>query len=426
MRLLVIADDFTGSIDTGVQLAKLGIATTVLTFEDGQPWSGLGGCSEAAVVVDTESRHISSDEAFRRVFHIARAGKQAGFDSVYKKTDSTLRGNIGAELAAVIVATGASRMIFVPAFPAMGRTTQDGVQYVNGVPLADTEFARDLFNPVQSSRVSEIIGTQTDFPILVYSKETLQAKNEEPHILVANAATKEDMEQIGREVVQVGQESCMGGCAGFAGVLPEMIRIERGHICLPPIGKGRLLICGSIHKMAEKQCENAICQCGYEPFILEPEQLLGQRDVDDEVLEYWRAKLLDGKKVLLRPRGGEDTVHRTNRIGFEAGLSELDISRRIACRFGFVADRLLREPFFGTLVVFGGDTLYGVSRVLGIKSISPTREIAPGIALSLAELKNRRINLVSKAGAFGGADVVNGIDEYLTRMEDTSAGTEGI
>ncbi|MEA5048111.1 MAG: four-carbon acid sugar kinase family protein [Eubacteriales bacterium] len=425
MRLLVIADDFTGSIDTGVQLAKLGIATTVLTCEDDRPRPELSGCSEAAVVVDTESRHLSSEEAYRRVFQIAAAGKQAGFDSVYKKTDSTLRGNIGAELAATIVASGASRMIFVPAFPAMGRTTQNGVQYVNGVPLAETEFARDLFNPVKSSRVSEIIGMQTGFPVREFSDETLGSEREKPHILVANASTKEDLERIGRKIVQAGQESCLGGCAGFAEVLSGMIRIERGRICLPPNGKGRLLICGSIHPMAEKQCGNAICQCGYEPFILEPEQLLGQREIDGEELEQWRAKLLDGGKVLLRPRGGDDTVRRTNRIGAEAGLSELDVSRKIAYRFGSVAARLLDEPFSGTLIVFGGDTLHGLSRPLGIGSISPVSEIAPGIAISLAEMEKRRIYLVSKAGAFGETDVVSGIDEYLTRMENTTAGTEG-
>lgn len=78
--------------------------------------------------------------------------------------DSTLRGNIGAEIEAlagddfplVIVAIGA---------PSVGRTTIQGVCYVDKLPLIETEFASDPKSPIRSSRISDIISSQTDWPI---------------------------------------------------------------------------------------------------------------------------------------------------------------------------------------------------------------------------------------------------------------------
>ena len=68
---------------------------------------------------------------------------------LFKKIDSTLRGNVGAELAAALHASrdvrpGAPRRIAImaPAFPAFGRTTKDGTQLVHGQPLHDLDIWR--------------------------------------------------------------------------------------------------------------------------------------------------------------------------------------------------------------------------------------------------------------------------------------------
>ena len=119
MRLLIIADDFTGSIDTGVQMAKSGIGTSVF-FERNGRLPDISSCADPVVVIDIESRHLPHEEAYQRVTQIARNGMQAGFDYFYKKTDSALRGNIGAELAALLTVCGEVRMIFAPAFPRAG------------------------------------------------------------------------------------------------------------------------------------------------------------------------------------------------------------------------------------------------------------------------------------------------------------------
>ena len=69
----------------------------------------------------------------------------------YKKTDSALRGNIGAELSAALDGSGAGVLSFLPAFPRMNRTTAAGIHYIDGIPAAKSVFGQDPFNPVKES-----------------------------------------------------------------------------------------------------------------------------------------------------------------------------------------------------------------------------------------------------------------------------------
>ena len=107
-KLLVIADDFTGGLDTGVQFARQGIATRIMVNPD-----GVGDWWETdsqVLVAVTESRHLSPEDAYAVVFRFVSEAKRAGISHVYKKTDSALRGNIGAELSAALAASGVNML----------------------------------------------------------------------------------------------------------------------------------------------------------------------------------------------------------------------------------------------------------------------------------------------------------------------------
>src|SRR5262245_5256816 len=141
--LLVIADDLTGANDAGVQFASSGIRGIVLTNHNVQTLP----TSYPVVVVNTERRHLPPALAAERVRRVALLGKEAGVQYFYKKTDSTLRGNIAVELEALLAVTEALSIPFVPALPDLGRTTRDGLHYVHGTPIAETAFSRDPLNP---------------------------------------------------------------------------------------------------------------------------------------------------------------------------------------------------------------------------------------------------------------------------------------
>jgi D-threonate/D-erythronate kinase len=68
-----------------------------------------------------------------------------------------------------------------------------------------------------------------------------------------------------------------------------------------------------------------------------------------------------------------------------------------------------------TLVLFGGDTAFGVVQALGIGSFLPVRELTQGVVVSRAEQDGRELHLVTKAGAFGAPDILMRIREILDK-----------
>ena len=93
-RNLIIADDFTGSNDTVVQLRRRGFPTEVLFC--GKPMG-----ADRSIVIDTESRTVHPDHAYEIVSHALEDVDFDSFRYVIKKVDSTMRGNIAAEIKAV-------------------------------------------------------------------------------------------------------------------------------------------------------------------------------------------------------------------------------------------------------------------------------------------------------------------------------------
>ena len=161
-RLLVIADDFTGALDTGVQFSKKKVPTLVLTAEQFFSNNTHGGAE--VLVTDTESRHLSAKEAREAVARVADHAIKRGVRHIYKKTDSALRGNVGAELAGLLDVGNDLCLTFVPAFPKSHRITRNGIQYIDGIEVAQSVFSKDPLTPVTCSSVADIVHLQTDFP----------------------------------------------------------------------------------------------------------------------------------------------------------------------------------------------------------------------------------------------------------------------
>ena len=80
-QLLVIADDFTGALDTGVQFAVNGIRTRVVV----DPKTDLTGCEADVLVVDTETRHLPPEEAAAVVGGLTGREPQGWSGSIRKR-----------------------------------------------------------------------------------------------------------------------------------------------------------------------------------------------------------------------------------------------------------------------------------------------------------------------------------------------------
>ena len=214
----VIADDLTGALEMGALLAERQLRTVVTTELD-------GGADCDALVLDTESRNSSAAEAAERVRTAVRRVPQGV--PVFKKLDSTLRGPIAAEIRALLDALGQPPLCLSPGYPALGRTVRSGCLYVNGVPVAQSDFARDPRCPVTQSRI--------DLPM-------------------ADSETDEDLQRI---VDSAAPHTVFAGSGGLGRAWVR--RLPKGHCApaqFPPVQRP-LVVCGSRHPISLAQAQYA-------------------------------------------------------------------------------------------------------------------------------------------------------------------------
>lgn len=218
-EFVVIADDFTGANDTGVQICKKGIPVQVVL--DAAQVAG----SADSLVVDTESRVVSPQEAYDKVFGAVKAVMASGgCRYLYKKVDSTLRGHIREEVRAAIDAYEPETILFAPSYPAQGRWVQGQRLYVQGTALLDTEIAKDPRNPLQCDNIAELLEPCTG-PVRHYAVSDLeqQAVRIGAGAYTFDAVSPDHLTYIARQAVDSGRRILWIGSAGLAEALLNVL-----------------------------------------------------------------------------------------------------------------------------------------------------------------------------------------------------------
>lgn len=413
-KLLIIADDFTGSLDTGVQFSKHRIDTQVQVMRDEK--ADLDTDCEV-LVVDIDSRHVPPGVAHDRVARLVRSALDFGFTHLFKKTDSALRGNVGSELSALLENAPENELIFMPAFPKSGRFTVCGKQYLGNVPISQTVFSRDPFNPVRHDSVADIIHEQSDVAVRCIRYDQYGQLKESPGdqktILVVDGRNDEELSSLGSILRQSGRLRCLAGCAGFAELLPALFQFRPKPPCIQAETDGRLLISGSINPLAQQQVTYAIQNCGYLDFSLTTAQKL---DIEGESTPF-EAALKTCGKVAIWSKGDPKSLGEASAAAKVRNIPEEEIPGRIANGMGRIVKSLVLSESLRSLIVFGGDTLLGIAEQLGCHAIKPISEIVPGVVLArFADDRFADLNIVTKAGGYGGEDVVAHIDACLEAM----------
>ncbi len=398
IQALIIADDLTGALDTAVHFAAAGFDTQVRVTADAAPEMPEDSPPAEVLSVNTGTRHVSPEEAYDVVRRLAGEACAAGIPCIYKKTDSALRGNTGAELCAVKNALGISRLPFIPAYPALGRTVEEGILYIDGVPAARTALGKDPFNPLPGSEVFKILA-QTD------------VSGEADGIEIFDARTEQDLQRIGQALGN--RVLHCGGSGGFAQVLAKTLlsspAAEQGgrdaaecerHLRsrkdrLQPCQR-LLLVCGSIHEKALEQVRYA-ARRGYTVLTSGAGSL---KEVQEAVSEALRTRgfcvlsTCDCEKA--PPAGDQDGAAQ------DEARDQGSVMRETAA--------IVREIFAAggadSLCVFGGDTLLDMMDALGIRALNVRCELLPGVVLAEGGYRGKPVPVISKAGSFGPADVI--------------------
>lgn len=395
-KFAILADDLTGAMDTGGQFARSGFHTFV-HFRQVPPTA----CEIA--VVDTESRELAPEEAYRRVREVAEALRGT---PVYKKVDSTLRGPWGRELDAVMDALSVEKAVVCPAFPAAGRTVLEGRLRVHGIPLLQTEFARDPLCP-PTDHIGDLLLRQTRRPVGLVSlrevrrgpealAEVLAVRAEA--LLVADALDPEDLAILAQAVGRLGEGIVACGSAGLAQALPDGLGLRpEGRPPRPQRAGQRpvLAVAGSQREVTRRQILAAERRGAAVVHLAPPLEVEGARRALAQAAEHLRA----GRDVILT------TAFQPPLPGREQAVAE---------HLGYLAAAIAGQHAPGGWVLTGGAVAYAVCQALGIGSLEIGGEVAPGIPFgSMADGPWEGTPLVTKAGGFGGEDALAAAIAFL-------------
>lgn len=400
-ELLIIADDFTGALDTGVQFVAHGMTTRVFTEYTGS--TSLAPENVRVVVVNVQSRHLPAKEAYNTVFRVAAEAKRIGIPYIYKKTDSALRGNIGSELAAVMDAAEGDKMVFVPAFPQLNRITKYGIHYIDGRPVAESVFGVDPFEPVQHSSVEEILNAQTGKETVVHTDGNTQLR--EPGIHIFDAQTDADLDVIAQGLKEE-ELRLSAGCSAFASALAKRLGLQATPVNKITFQDSLLVLCGSKNPLTIKQLDEAE-NAGYPRIRLTPEQKLSWNQCPQYNLEQTKNWIRMAEEYGLCIIDANDIdADRTDDIARKNGFSGDEIRSKIAFSLGQIAKTLLENGLDSTLLCTGGDTLQALMQAADACELIPVGELDSGVVLTRLEYKGHTYPIISKSGGFGEPDLL--------------------
>jgi uncharacterized protein YgbK (DUF1537 family) len=407
----IVADDLTGAMDTANEVATRGYGTVVGAVPGADP-------PEATVVaINTDSRYRSPPEAAASV---RRGINTVSASTVYKKIDSTLRGNVGPEVAAALRATGAEVAVVAPAFPAAGRETGGGTHRVDGTPVADTEFAADRKGP-SSSAVSDLFADQ-EFPVtgvdLAAVSEGVDRvasrlaavvdAHDRPPIVVCDAETAAHLSTIAAAGARF--DALFVGSGGLAGQLEIAAPADCATGAPQPTAGTPLAIVGSVSG-------TTLEQLGHVPdkrlLHLDPRRLLDGATDDAATV----ADRLDrGLPTVLTAASDRATVDDTLAAGRDRGLSDAEVGARIATGLATVAGDACRMTRPSGLFVTGGDVAVATLRALDATTVSLSgATVDAGIPIGrLVDGVVADTPLITKAGGFGNETTIDNCLELLS------------
>jgi D-threonate/D-erythronate kinase len=419
---LIIADDLTGGADAGVQFAKRGLKTLLIPF-NGEGPHPFAGHPEEVLVVNTASRSLPAAKAFDILSTLLNGFDSTRFPILYKKIDSTFRGNIGSEIEAILEKTGLPLCFLAPSYPGQGRTLVGGILMVGGKPLALTEAARDAASPVRESDVRRLLAGQTRLAIgtialadAASGRETLRRAVEREQragrrIIVFDAASRGELATIAEVALSLERVPLLAGSAGLAGEVAKILL--PGQARTGPETKRTfrhvLTVAGSASAVTHAQLQR-LRERGLLSFEL-PMELVsasGTAESEDrqELARLLGNTLADGSAVL-----------RTS-VECCTGDGKAPIPERITATIAGVAARALREAGIDAedlaLILTGGDTALGVLQLLRYEGIELEVELIEGIVQgSLRGGPWDGLAVVTKAGAFGKEDALARVMEML-------------
>ena len=413
----IIADDLSSATDCGAQVVRSGLSVVV----------PLGGYSLPAqarsaqvISVDTDSRSLTAEQAYAKVREAAEQLIGEGWIHFYKSVDSTLRGNLGAEIEAVLETVKPDCAILAPAFPKYGRTTVNGVQYLHGHLLHETEFGTDPTAPVKDADIARRLaegsprkaGRLTLDQVRAGPTETKSAVQNllasGVEFVIVDIAEQEDLKRLCLGLSHSNLKIVWVGSTGLAEFVPLAFGVTSSSNLRSqdrtPDPRPALALVGSASETTRGQLEYAQTNNELSILYLDPARLIQNGTSAEDELEQAGSKLRvaieAGSDAALVVRASREEIASTQQLGASLNLSPSQVAQRIVDGLAQAASRLVRENCISGIVATGGDTANALCSALGAQALEILGEVESGIPV-MRILGEQSLPLVTKAGGFG-------------------------
>ncbi|SDH02594.1 four-carbon acid sugar kinase family protein [Propionivibrio dicarboxylicus] len=409
----VIADNLTGANDSGVQFKKYGLNTRVILPSIPENISEHIADTDI-VVVSTETRRMSPEESYARVYEIAKQLLNLKFDHYYKKVDSTLRGRVAEEIEAAMDALAMSVAVVVPSFPESGRLVRNGyleiLQDIDEGVSYPVCYVPSVIQGKSNSPVAILTLDDVHNGPLALGKCIKQLARGGIKKIVIDAVSDKDLYIIALSLASLRIPYLAVGSAGLASHLPIAWNLVQGTSAA---NRRVVVLVGTSNKVSADQVKNL---CRSSQTVLVPLDTHGIYNGDctkitDEAVET-AGRILAGEKIPVivldsLMAGWSDAIGITERItNFSSTVSDIfaNISKALIDKFGA-----------NTLFIVGGGTATDVCHRLAVSAIDIDRELEPGIPLgALIGGPYEGLRIITKGGGIGHADTLTEVLNHVS------------
>ena len=418
-NIAIIADDLTGACDAGVKLLKQGYKTEVII--DSSKFDDFNGEDNEAISVNTESRALSAEDAYRVVYQTTLNMKKKGYSRFYKKVDSVLRGNIGSEIDAVLDALDGRLAIVASALPVNGRIIMDGK--LNVITSGADASVYSIEENIRGSGKREIgnvyletirKGTQS------IQQEILKLTKEGKEVLVFDSVSNDDLEKIAVALDTLGLTFLPVGTAGLINFLEAFWRKDeksQAHKLSVASVLDVLLVVGTKHPTTASQVLELLSRGDVYVAAIDVEDLnetKAQKETKRlmDKLDTERGAVLKKKAILLTTYTMLGNEGNKN-IEYNSNVSNALITKTITD----IARKVMDSFSLNKCIVTGGDTSSSLFNDIGAQKIVLLDEPLPGIVTGSIGDNNLNLLVSTKSGGFGDSGTLVNLLDYMADIK---------
>ena len=361
---ILIADDLTGACDTGVQFARHGLSSYAWCDLSRPPtWSS------DVVTVNTDSRCDELASARAKIQQVANLCANIRPGILTKKIDSTFRGNVGQEILETMHSFHRKCAIIAPAYPAMGRTVENGVlKITDGTTLRTMDIRRLLEEQgISAQSIAESPGKVDDIVASIRGVAT------GPKSFIVDTTSQTDLDDLVSVIHDPHHQLLWVGSGGLGLALARRLGQPIAHRLPPPRDASVLFWIGSTCPATIEQRRFLMANSDASEVTAEP-----------GALEIARRAIREKRHLIVSV--DRDSASRDGVVTLLDGLKHLPLA---------------------ALVLTGGDTAAEACKALEIESIQLVDEIAPGIPWGFLHGGGfDNLPVATKAGGFGRPDAL--------------------